>query len=77
MNEETIPAEQVISIDPDGKYIIIFPMRLTDAERLNYRQVIDNWWDSDSNFLIADGGVQVVRLEKHGEEKDKKKTGKK
>jgi hypothetical protein len=64
---ENVPAEQVIPIDPDGKYVMIFPMRLTDDEMMKYREVLDNWLEGPGTFLIADGGVQVIRLEKYDE----------
>ena len=73
MSEESIPAEQVIEIDPDGRYVMIFPMRLTDEEFESYRATIDRWWNGEEGatpFLLADGGVQVIKLEKHGEEKE-------
>jgi len=76
VSEETIPVGEVIKIDPEGKYVLIFPTRLTDEELEQARQTLDSWWDGDSGspFLLADGGVQVIKLEKHGEEKDDQKT---
>lgn len=66
---ESIPAEQVIRIDPNGKYILVFPMRLTQEEMETYRAVVDRWFyeEGGSPFLMVDGGVQVVKLEHYGE----------
>jgi len=66
---ESIPAGEVVKIDPDGKYVLVFPMRLLDEEIDRYTETLDNWWsgDSASPFLLIDGGVQVVRLERDGE----------
>ena len=68
---ESIPAGEVVKIDPDGKYVLVFPMRLLDEEIDRYTETLDNWWsgDSASPFLLIDGGVQVVRLDRDGEEK--------
>ena len=64
-----IPADQVIRIDPDGKYIIVFPMRLSEDELTLYQRTLDEWWNESHNpFLMADGGVQVIKLEKYDKE---------
>ena len=61
---------QVIPIDPKGKYIIIFPMRLTDEEIQHARESIDEWWEGEGSgpFLLADGGIKLVRVDGHDEE---------
>lgn len=66
---ENVPAEEVMKIDPEGKYLVVFPMRLTEDEMARYRETLDGWWNNDSPFLMVDGGVKVIRLEKYDEEK--------
>jgi hypothetical protein len=78
MTENNIPEGEVIKIDPDGKYIMIFPMRLTQEEMDRVRDTLDNWL-SDANaspILMGDGGVQIVKLELHGEKEGETKTKK-
>ena len=82
MSEEGIPAGEIIKIEPDGKYILLFPMRLTGEEITRYKQTLDDWLEGEGNpILMIDGGVQLVKLERYdGEEvktKGKKKAGKK
>lgn len=72
MTEQSIPAGEVIKIDPEGRYILVFPMRLSDDELHRYRQTLDDWLEEDRNtpsFLLIDGGVQVIRMERDDKEK--------
>ena len=66
---DSIPAESVIKVDPEGKYVIVFPMRLTAAEMDRYLQTVEDWWTSDKPFLYLDGGATIVKVEKPDDDK--------
>ncbi len=60
-----IPAKGVVKIDPDGKYIVIFPEG-TDPQVLEEAaDFLGEWWDDDSRpFCLIGEGAQLVQLEK-------------
>jgi len=65
MTEEPIPAERIIKIDPDGKYIIVLPVDLEHEEMMHAHDFFTEWWDDDSRqFCIVGQGAEVIKLEK-------------
>lgn len=60
-----IPAERIVKIDPDGKYIIVFPEGTKIDVIEQAADFLTEWWNDDSNqFCIIGEGAEVIQLEK-------------
>jgi len=56
---------QVIEIIPNGKYVILVPERITMSEVDYLKEIINEWLDSDKQFLLLWGGLTLTRVDEH------------
>lgn len=55
---------QVISIDPQGRYVFLIEEQLPEAEVARITERIDEWWKSDRAFMVAAGrNIKLQRLD--------------
>ena len=64
-NIKDIPVERIVKIDPDGKYIIVFPEDTETDVLIDAADFFAEWWNDDDNqFCILGEGAEVIKLEK-------------
>ncbi len=62
---EDIPIERIVKIDPEGKYIIVFPEGTDSSVLEQAADFLAEWWNDDGNqFCIVGEGAEVIKLEK-------------
>lgn len=61
MTKLDIDAENVIKIDPKGKYVFVVDSK-EDVDSI--LELLDGWWDNmDSQFLVIGGSIKLIRVD--------------
>lgn len=55
--------EQVIEIHPNAKYILVIDIRTPRVEQDRLRTRLDEWWKSDSPFLVVSNALTFKRVD--------------
>lgn len=60
---EATAIERVIEISADAKYVFVLPENTTMAEADRLIQILREWQQSNSQFLVIRGGVELRRID--------------
>jgi hypothetical protein len=55
--------EQVIEINLNAKYVLVFNEKLTMSDSAQIRKILFEWLQSDEQFLVLGGDVTLKRID--------------
>lgn len=54
----------IIPIHPEAKYCIQLPKGTSHKDAMIVLESIDKWWKSSDPFMVLDGSVKLIRVDK-------------